>query len=176
MKSINTQEKIFEIMSHTKVQYPIEIVLDLMSMYVSSGNLRGSATSVGVNHETASDWTKQQWFHDVMDLVKFEHQKKLEGKMTSLLEKSVNELEDRLTNGDVDAKTGERRPVMAAQIANIIGTLYDKRALIRGEPTSRVEKTSVEQRLNKLRGRFEDIGKSQPVLIEQEPEEDNVKH
>lgn len=165
---MNTQDKIFEIMSHTRVQYPVETVLDMMSLYITTGNLRGSAIQTGVNHETAADWRRQQWFHDILALVKVEHQKKLEAKLTSLLEKSVKELEDRLTNGDVDSKTGLRRPIPGSQIASIISTLYDKRALIRGEPTSRVEKTSVEQRLNKLHQRFEQIGKQKPVLIEAE--------
>jgi len=173
-KSINTQEKIFEIMLSTRVEHPIESVIDLATLYVNTGNLNKSAQGAGINQNTAKDWTKQQWFSDILDVVRYEHQKKLDGKITALLGKSLDELADRLDKGDVDSKTGERRPVNAAQVASIIGTLYDKRALIRGEPTSRVERVSVDQRLNKLHKRFEEIGKSQPVLIEGDI--DNVEH
>ena len=177
MKKINTQEKIFEIMSHTKVQYPIDTVVELATRYVSSGNLRKSARESGVSEETASDWSRTQWFADVLGCVRFEHQKKLDSKITSLLDRAVSELEDRLTNGDINEKTGERVPVRAAQVASILGTLYDKRALIRGEPTSRVERTSVDQRLNKLHKRFEEIGKSTaPAVIAEGHREDDVKH
>ena len=75
------------------------------------------------------------------------------------IDKDLKEMEDRLTNGDLNAK-GEKVPVSAVQLASIFGTLYDKRALIRGEPTSRVERVSVDQQLNKLHKRFEEIGKS----------------
>jgi len=179
MKSINVQEKIWEIMSHTRVLHPVEKVIELASRYITSGNLRGSARDSEVNIETASDWSKQQWFHDVLDLVRFEHQKKLDGKITALLDKSLNELQDRLEKGDIDARTGKRRPVMAAQVASILGTLYDKRALIRGEPTSRVERTSVDQRLNKLHKAFEDIGKStkeEAVNMDESGREVHVEH
>jgi len=173
-KSINTQEKIFEIMTHTRVGYPIEQVINLAVAYISSGSLRGAAKVAAVNASVAQDWSKQQWFSDVLDLVRFEHQKKLDGKMTALLEKSVKELEDRLTKGDVDARTGERRPVSASQIASVFATIYDKRALIRGEPTSRVERVSVDQQLNKLQDRFEKIGKAtKPEETEESP---SVQH
>jgi len=173
-KSINTQEKIFEIMASTRVEYPIETVIDLAVRYISSGNLKVSARAAKINVNTARDWTKQQWFADVLDLVRFEHQKKLDARMTALLDRDLKEIEDRLTNGDLNAK-GEKVPVSAVQLASIFGTLYDKRALIRGEPTSRVERVSVDQQLNKLHKRFEEIGKSTPTP-ESITEEEHVEH
>lgn len=171
-KSINTQEKIFEIMSATRVAYSIESVIDLATRYISSGNLKVSARAADINVNTARDWTKQQWFADIMDLVRFEHQKKLDARMTALLDKDLKAIEDRLDNGDINAK-GEKVPVPAAQLASIFSTLYDKRALIRGEPTSRVERVSVDQQLNKLHKRFEEIGQSSTKPKE---EDDHVEH
>ena len=116
----------------------------------------------------------------MVEVIRYEHQRKLDAKMTTLLEKALTQLEDRLDNGDVNPKTGERIPISGAQIASITGTIYDKRALVRGEPTSRVERTSVDQKLNKLAERFEEIGKKTGPAIggNRTPivEESDVKH
>jgi len=120
---------------------------------VCSSDLR-SATEAGVQYELAKQWLRADWAEEAMKLIGTDMQIRLQSRFTGLIDKTLDELEDRLDNGDI-TQMGSRCPIKARDTAQILSTLYDKRALIRGEPTSRVERISTEDRLRNLSKRFE---------------------
>lgn len=149
-------------MNSTRCTYPAEQVQQFCKVYILTGNFSKASREAQVDINTARHWKKQAWFDQICDLVRTDTQRELDSKFTGLIEESIEALEDRLRNGDfVLTKAGGqvRIPVRAAQVAQILSVLYEKRSLIRGEPTSRVEKITTEQRLRKLAKRFEELPK-----------------
>jgi hypothetical protein len=151
------EDEIKQILDSNKVKkYTNQQVYDFLSAYILSGNIMASAKNSGVEWGAAKEWVKTKWARTAMELMRGEAQQHLDHRLTGLIEKSVDELEDRLTKGDVVAG-GKRQKIKAVNVATILGVLYEKRALIRGEPTSRVERVTTDQRLRELTKRFESM-------------------
>ena len=74
---------------------------------------------------------------------------------------------DRFDNGEVhfDRKTGttHRVPVRVKDIAYMTSVLFDKRQIIRGEPTTRTETISKDQKLQELKETFENLARSKGI-------------
>ena len=71
-------------------------------------------------------------------------------------------LVDILDDGDpVLARNGEVKyiPIKAKELATIITNISDKRSLMRGHATSRVERVSVSDKLEQIAGKLEEHGK-----------------
>jgi hypothetical protein len=74
----------------------------------------------------------------------------------------ADKLEDRVRNGNIklNPKTGElnRIPMTSGELAkDAVGIPYDKRALMRGDPTSRTEKVDPKAMLEDLAKQFKKI-------------------
>ena len=86
-------------------------------------------------------------------------EEELDSKLTDIIMVGTEQLRDRLENGNVkyDGKTGQlyRQPLTSGELAkDTIGIMFDKRALLRGDPTSRIEKTSTDETLRLLANKF----------------------
>ena len=88
-------------------------------------------------------------------------------KLTQIVDKSLEVIQDRLINGDyiLNKKTGEihRRPASLRDASIVANTVVDKRQLLRGKPTSRTEKISVDARLLKLAEEFAKFAASRTI-------------
>lgn len=101
------------------------------------------------------------WWPDLMKVLRKEKDEELDAMQTDMIHKSAEELQDRLDQGDeVVTKDGDvvRKAVGARDLAIIHGTLYDKRALKRGDPTSKVERSDSEA-LAQLAEQFSNFAK-----------------
>ena len=82
----------------------------------------------------------------------------------------MDEIQDRLQNGEaiLDRKTGEvkRKPVSMRDANIVANTMTDKRQLLRGKPTSRSEKLTVDDRLSKLAEEFKRFAAAKDVTEE----------
>lgn len=152
------QEKVFDILQHTNISTPYEKVFHFLKVYSETGNAMRSAREAEVGLDTARNWLNASYSEQIINLCKIEQQKLLDSKLTGLLEEVLAQISDRLEKGDFSAK-GERVPVQIRFLLQALTTLYDKRALLRGDPTSRVEKVTTEQRLKRLSKRFEELPK-----------------
>lgn len=105
----------------------------------------------------------EQWWLDTISQVRREENDQITAKMTTVIEKSLEAVIDRIENGDiyVSVKTGEvfRAPVKMKDLAIPIGILTDKRQLLRGEATSRAERAGQEDILRELGTKFEAFAK-----------------
>jgi hypothetical protein len=98
--------------------------------------------------------------------------------MSAIIDQSLDELKDRLVNGDIGQNhRGEviRKPVQANTLAYILSQSIDKLQTVRGEPEKReivVEKLPEKQvdRLEKLAETFESLAKfgRKPKIIDME--------
>lgn len=115
-------------------------------------------------------WKTMEWWPRILDRIRQEHDDQLDVKLTKVIDDSVKLVQDRLEGGDYiyDTKRGEvvRKPMAGKEVAVITSIFVDKRNLLRGKPTSRVERSSSEDRLKKLREEFERFTKARDITPE----------
>lgn len=108
--------------------------------YFQHGNVAKAAVVSGVHYNTGMKWKGQAWFPKAIKDLKKVRDNQLDGRITGILEKALNQLEDRIDKGDTKAFSGkdgvvtQMVPVSARDLAVVTGVLFDKRAAIRKEP------------------------------------------
>lgn len=139
--------------------YPPDLKIAACAAYISKGSFYRAERMTGVPKETIRSWSKNaEWWPHVSSGIRQTLQAELDGRFTGLLHQSADEIEDRLENGDIkwDAKSQSYKvvPVTAKDAAVITSILFEKRALLRGDPTSRTEKISSDKMLGELKEEF----------------------
>jgi len=160
----STEERVFDILKDTNIKYPYEKVLLFFRYYTQTGNVKRSSEESEVHMDTARYWITTKYGDKICRILKVEQQKVLDTRLTGLIETVIESIDERLAYGDYNTR-GERVPVQIDKLLKALTTLYDKRALIRGEPTSRVERVSTEDRLRRLGKRFESLPKKAQEFI-----------
>ena len=139
-----------------------EVKIHAAACFMMTGTVNGAERLSGIDHRTISDWkNNSEWWPTVLQKVRKEKQDELDAKLTALIHTSTDALEDRLENGvEVLTKDGFKKQSMSARdIINAISTLYDKRAMLRGDPTSITQKTTSSDVLNELKATFAEAGR-----------------
>jgi hypothetical protein len=110
--------------------------------YLLHGNWRTVAAATGIPQRTLNDWALQPWFGTLLAEVRAEKGTELDGAFTQIIHAAIEQLLDRLKNGDPVMVAGQvkRKPVSARDLALVAAITYDKRALARGRPESAPEK------------------------------------
>lgn len=141
-----------------------ELKIQAAFCFMMTGTVKGTSDLTGLDHRLISEWkNKSQWWDTVLAAVKKEKQDELDAKFTEAIHIAVDELKDRLDNGDeVVVKSGDqseivKKAVGARDVAGILKTLYDSRSMLRGDPTSITRKETSEDIMVKLRKEFEQI-------------------
>ena len=128
-------------------------------LWVAGIPLTQIAVELNVPHETIKGWRTTTWWNDIAKDLRSEESQKLDAKLTKILDKSLENIMDRLENGEFiyDQKTGKvkRAPTKLRDSTVAFNTLMDKRSLIRKEPTKIVEQQSTAQQLENLAKQFE---------------------
>lgn len=139
-----------------------------LTAWLVTGSAARAEVHCGVPAGTINTWKhKSEWWPAIEAAIKKEKNDEMEAMLTGILHQSLDNITDKLENGDTfyDTKRGEtyQLPVKAKELAALTGILFDKRALMRGDPTRRVENTSTEQRLDKLKKEFEKFSKASTI-------------
>lgn len=141
--------------------YPDEKYLEAATLYAITGTLETIERLTGIPVSTLRKWTREERFKEIVREVRQENNEKIDAKFTQIIEKSCDLILDRLEHGDHvwDTKRGEliRKPVGAKDLSLVTAINIDKRQLIRGEPTQRVEQVNEDTRLEKLAAQFSKI-------------------
>lgn len=139
-------------------EYPLEAKVDAVTCWTVTANLRTVSEILNIRFETLSKWKQQPWWYDLAAQIKQEKQEQLDAGMSAVIDKSMQLLNDRLENGDVvvNAKTGAiiRSPMSVQATVNTLKNVFDKRQLIRNEPTSISRSESTDERLKRLSEEF----------------------
>lgn len=148
--------------------------MEVACCFAVCGNSRQASEITKVPEGTIRAWKGTEWWHEIMTRIHQEEDEELDTKLTKLVNKAVEHVNDRLENGDwiYNAKQDKllRKPVSAKDVAIVTAITIDKRQLLRGQPTSRVEKVSQDERLGKLAEQFRKF--SQAKEIEQSSQEE----
>ena len=129
--------------------YPEIKKVEAASLYAVTGDLKQVSNLTEVPESTLKLWRKQEWFQQVLREVWSENNELLNTKLTNSIQKAQDLLADRLENGDAKVlKTGEivRVPISGKDLALITAIQFDKRQILRGEPTTRTESVSAGER------------------------------
>lgn len=155
----------------TPGQWPESKKIELVTTYLATGSLLMSSGICKVPYTTCKHWKKQPWFKDMIANIRSEEKMELDAKVSKIVNKTLDVIVDRLDGGDyiLDSKSGtvKRVPVKMRDAKSVMTDLFDKRQLLRNEPTSITESQTVDKRLEMLAERFEKFvggGSTQPEL------------
>ena len=159
-----------------KNYWPEEKKMEVAALYasgvVSSDELERLTK---VNKAAIRDWRAQDWWPELLERVHASIDEQTVSKLTNIVDKALDAVQDRIINGEyhvhtkTDRVTGEvkqtvtRKPVSMRDATVVASTVVDKRQLLRGKPTSRAEKVTVNARLEQLALEFQRFAASKTV-------------
>lgn len=164
--------------------YSPEKKVQAIVAYMISGTFAQAERMCGVPQATISTWKRESaWWPALTSQISKHRNDELDIEFTNILHKTTDSVMDRLENGDefYDAKSGElyKKQVTSTNLAKILSVTYSNRALLRGDPTSRVEKISTEERLSRLSNEFKKFSTAKDVtaqtVITKEEDTENDK-
>ena len=132
--------------------YTKEQKIEAVTLFCQGYSLNEISRALDIPPTTMKNWRERStWWDDIALKNKKDKQVELDNKLTETIHKTIDQLNDRLNNGDEkQSRSGElqRVPLSGRDLASILATLYEKRALIRGEATSiKTESTTTLQSL-----------------------------
>jgi hypothetical protein len=152
--------------------------MEAVCSFAVCGNSRRVAELTGVPEATIRSWKQTEWWYETTQRIVQEENEELDTKLTKLINKAVDNVNDRLDNGDMvyDTKRGKlvNRPMSGKDTAIVAAITLDKRQLLRGQPTSRVESVSQDERLLRLAEQFATFSKAKEVLQVQDNIDPNI--
>lgn len=141
-------------LGHWKEAKRIEVV----TLFLSIGSMTEVAKLTGVPYPTIEGWRRQDWWKELVEKMQAEDDQKLDAKTTKLIDKALEQLMDRIENGEhiYDQKTGKikRMPAKLRDLNTAFTTILDKRQLLRNKPTKIVEQQSTAIQLQNLAESF----------------------
>ena len=147
--------------------YNLEQKTDACAMYCVYGDIDQVSELTGIPAKFLREWKQEPWWNEIQKKVFVEQNEKLAGRISGVLDKSLEHLVDRLDNGDYlwDVRKSKlvRKPVDTKVLATVFNTLVTRRQLIRGEPTSITTQVGVDDRLKLLAQQFEKFAAAKEV-------------
>jgi hypothetical protein len=132
--------------------------VDAATLYCVYGDVTEVSRLTDVPEKTLKEWKQEPWWFEVQKQVYVEQNEKLASQLSTTLTKTIEDLNERLTNGDYtyNPKTGEvtRKPIEARVVISIFDSLAHQRRITRGEPTNISAKVGVDDRLKRLEEAF----------------------
>ena len=130
-----------------------------MVTYLALGNLSETSKIINVPLPTLSKWKQADWWKELVDDIQSGENQRSDNKMTKVIDRALDILVERLEQGDYqyDQKTGKliKVPLKARDLERISSGLFDKRQLIRKQPTNiKVDSVTQADRLLKLAEQF----------------------
>lgn len=145
-------------------RYTPEEKVGAVMAFMTTGTSKQAFGLTNIPASTIRWWKNESsWWGDVMQDCRRQKQDELDAKFTDLVHTAIGELEDRVKIGNhvlVDGKKGKeqvRVPMNGKDLAVTLAVIFDKRQLLRGDPTQRVIRVSDKDRLEKLQKQFEEM-------------------
>lgn len=150
-----------------RIHYSDKEKMEAACAFAVTGNSRRTAELTNIAEGTIRSWKTTEWWNEIQARIIKEQDEELDTKLTKLIDKAVGEVNDRLEDGDFvyNPKLDKliRKPVNAKDLAITSAVLVDKRQLLRGQPTTRVEKVSQDETLLKLAAEFQKFSKAKTI-------------
>ena len=120
-------------------QYTNEQRHAVIADYVVTGNITKTAAMHNMPKQTVSNWANSDWGVELLGQIRTEKAEELDANLTKLLDSSFEQAQDRVENGDFRVgKDGKliRVPMGGRDLVMSGAIVYDKRQLLRNQPTS----------------------------------------
>ena len=133
--------------------YDREFRVQFISDYLLNPNLAAIARKHDVPYATAMSWKQKEWWHSISEDILQNHKEELLAKQRAILERTYDELGDRLENGDefFYPDSGHVRvKVKANHLATIADTTLKANQLLQGKATQ-ISHVTIESLADKLR-------------------------
>lgn len=164
-------------MEDTRSPYSAEDKMAVVMAYLITGGNSSKAAELSAVHEmkpaTIRQWkSRAGWWDKAEQHAKALLQTDLDYAYTRMLHRTEKEIFDRVENGDtVLDKTGQpiRKPLGGKDLMYIHGIIHDKRAMLRGEPTSRTEKVNPMEVVQELANLLQKQGEKTKTPTAEEP-------
>jgi hypothetical protein len=140
-------------MGEESSNYDREFRLKFISDYLLNPNLAAICRTHNVPYDTALSWKKKNWWFEMAEDILQNHKEELLAKQRAILEKTYDELGDRLVNGDEQYVPNEghvRVKVRANHLATIADTTLKANQLLQGKATQ-ISHVTIESLADKLR-------------------------
>ena len=113
--------------------------IEVVTTYLATGSIVETSRLCNIPYNTVKKWmTKDWWIATVREIQGGEGQK-VDNKMSKTIDKALDILMERIEEGDYqyDQKTGRlvKVPLKARDLERVVSGLFDKRQLIRKQPT-----------------------------------------
>lgn len=147
--------------------YSQERKVEACTLYAVYGNVEQVSKITNIPEGVVRAWKQEPWWITLQQQIMIEQNEELGSQINKVLDKTLEHLEDRLSNGDYiyNQKTGEldRKPVDTKVLTMLFDNLTTQRRLNRGEPTSISARIGVDDRLSKLADAFEKFSKAKEI-------------
>jgi hypothetical protein len=133
--------------------YDRDFRVQFISDYLLNPNLASICRKHKVPYQTAIQWKTKNWWYDISEDILQNHKEELLAKQRRILEKTYDELGDRLENGDEQYIPNEghvRVKVRANHLATIADTTLKANQLLQGKATQ-ITHVTIESLADKLR-------------------------
>lgn len=145
---------------------PVEYRRKILNTYVLTGSLAECARKYNTTVYELGKLTKTEWWRGELAAIQREQVAISDAKMTKVIDTTLEEIMERLENGDevMTAKGGIiRKKLDANSLARIYTAVFDKRQLVRGQPTA-IE--GANEKMLLLAQRLRQLGAREPLVIE----------
>lgn len=144
---------------HTKGYWDDKKKLEAVTTYLALGNLNEVSRMLNIPSNTLRMWKTQEWWKELVDSIQSGEGQRTDNKMSKTIDKALDLIMDRLEEGDYqyDQKTGRvvKIPLKARDLERISSGLFDKRQLIRKQPTNiKIDDLTQKDRLLMLAEQF----------------------
>lgn len=138
--------------------FDMDTKTEAAALYCVYGDAKEVARILEIPEKNIKEWKQEPWWFEIQKQIFVEQNEKLAAQLSSTLDRTIEEIKDRLDYGDYtyNPKTGEvtRKPVEAKVVASIFDSLSHQRRITRGEPTNITVKIGVDDRLKRLEDAF----------------------
>lgn len=149
-----------------------------VTTYLACGSMTTTSVATDIPIATLKRWRLTPWWKQMVEDIRQEESLHLDAKLAKVVNKSVEQLMDRVESGDFqyDQKTGKmvRVPIKARDAAKITTDMIDRRKLLQDSHTEKTEGTKrIEDKLLKLADEFTrfaraKVVKEEPLTIDME--------
>ena len=158
------------------VEHKPEVKYNCVTAYLLTGNLRIAASTVNVPYTTVRAWHTESWWKEFEFEIANSKRTKTNNKLSKIVDKSLELLEDRLDNGDLvlNNKTGAliRRPVQVRDLNQVLNNVLTRQEALekqKKELSTLQQKDSVQDLLKQLATEFAKFnGTKKPIVIDVE--------
>lgn len=137
-----------------------------------TGNITQTARHLNLDECTVRNWAKRPEWAEALADIRRNQMDALDGRMAGLMTLALDQLADRLANGDeiVLSDGGRvRRKVSAKDAALIGGMLFDKRQVVRKTPVEVMAAANTDEKLNQIAQRLADMAAEKARTLDVTP-------